>query len=106
MRGKRLFKSLYPYTIGNFETNRFDQKIFSYAGLKSIDEKKVVVSRRCYLSLLLLTLLFLYKIIVSMLSEPPRRPRLRHINSFNDVIHLLNTCNKIIVLTGAGVSIL
>ncbi|KAG8328475.1 NAD-dependent protein deacetylase sirtuin-1 [Homalodisca vitripennis] len=49
--------------------------------------------------------LTLWKIIVSMLSEPPRRMRLRHINSLNDVIQLLNTCSRIIVLTGAGVSV-
>ncbi|XP_054262575.1 NAD-dependent protein deacetylase sirtuin-1 [Macrosteles quadrilineatus] len=49
--------------------------------------------------------LTLWKIIIGMLSEPPRRQRLRHINSLNDVIHLLNTCSRIIVLTGAGVSV-
>ena len=38
-----------------------------------------------------------------MLSEPPRRTKLTHINTLADVVRLINTSKKIIVLTGAGV---
>lgn len=44
-----------------------------------------------------------YQIIVNIVSEPPRRERLRHINSITDAVRLLRTCKKILVLTGAGV---
>ncbi len=37
------------------------------------------------------------------MSEPPRRERLRHINSITDAVRLLRSCKKILVLTGAGV---
>lgn len=47
----------------------------------------------------------LWKIIVNMLSEPPRRQKLPNVNSIEDVVQLLKTCNKIIILTGAGVSV-
>jgi len=47
----------------------------------------------------------LWKIIINFMSQPPRRQRLRHINSIQDVVHLLKTKKKIIVLTGAGVSV-
>ncbi|KAL1458976.1 hypothetical protein WDU94_010995, partial [Cyamophila willieti] len=47
----------------------------------------------------------LWRLVLNMICEPKRRQRLRHISSFNDVIHLLKTCSKIIVLTGAGVSV-
>jgi len=47
----------------------------------------------------------LWKIIVNIVSEPPTRQRLRHVNSMLDAIRLLKTCKKIIVLTGAGVSV-
>lgn len=40
-----------------------------------------------------------------MMSEPPRRQKLRHINTLSDVVRLLCTSKKIIVLTGAGVSV-
>ena len=46
----------------------------------------------------------LWKLIVNMLSELPRREKLRHINTIEDVIRLFKSCRKIIVLTGAGVS--
>jgi hypothetical protein len=49
--------------------------------------------------------LTLWKIIMNMLSEPPRRQKLRHINTLVDVVRLLKGAKKIIVLTGAGVSI-
>ncbi|XP_023233453.1 NAD-dependent protein deacetylase sirtuin-1-like [Centruroides sculpturatus] len=47
----------------------------------------------------------LWKIIVNMLSEPPRRQKLANVNTMEDVVQLLKTCNKIIILTGAGVSV-
>lgn len=45
------------------------------------------------------------QIIVNIVSEPPRRERLRHINSISDAVRLLRSCKKILVLTGAGVRI-
>ena len=48
--------------------------------------------------------LTIWKIIINMLSEPPRRHKLKEVNTLDDVVHLLKTSNKIMVLTGAGVS--
>uniref|UniRef100_T1HBF6 protein acetyllysine N-acetyltransferase n=1 Tax=Rhodnius prolixus TaxID=13249 RepID=T1HBF6_RHOPR len=47
----------------------------------------------------------LWRVIFSYLTEPPRRSRLAKTTSLEDVIQLLQTCSKIIVLTGAGVSV-
>ncbi|KAL1518258.1 hypothetical protein ABEB36_001906 [Hypothenemus hampei] len=47
----------------------------------------------------------LWKIIINMLTEPPRRHKLRHVNTLDDVVRLLKGAQKIIVLTGAGVSV-
>lgn len=49
--------------------------------------------------------LTLWKIIINMLAEPPRRSKLRHVNTLDDVVRLLKGAQKIIVLTGAGVSV-
>lgn len=51
--------------------------------------------------------LTLWKILVSVLSEeePPRRTKLPHVNSLDDVVRLLRSCTRILVLTGAGVSV-
>lgn len=49
--------------------------------------------------------LSLWKIIVNFLSEIPRRQKLRHINTLTDVVRLLRGAKKVIVLTGAGVSV-
>lgn len=51
--------------------------------------------------------LTLWKILISMLSEeePPRRTKLSHVNTMDDVVQLLRTCRRILVLTGAGVSV-
>merc|ERR1719295_542669 len=49
--------------------------------------------------------LTLWKIILNMLSEPPRRKKLPNINTIEDVVHLIAASRKIIVLTGAGVSV-
>jgi len=46
----------------------------------------------------------LWKIIVSVLSEPPRREKLGYINTVTDVVRLMKEAKNIIVLTGAGVS--
>ena len=48
--------------------------------------------------------LTLWKLIVNLLSEPPRRRRLTDVTVIDDVIRLLQTSTKILVLTGAGVS--
>nr|CAH7760117.1 unnamed protein product [Callosobruchus chinensis] len=47
----------------------------------------------------------IWKIIINMLAEPPRRNKLRHVNTLDDVIRLLKGAQNIIVLTGAGVSV-
>ncbi|XP_063217308.1 NAD-dependent protein deacetylase sirtuin-1 [Bacillus rossius redtenbacheri] len=49
--------------------------------------------------------LTMWKIIVSMLSEPPCRQKLRHVNTIADVVRLLRGARRIVVLTGAGVSV-
>lgn len=51
--------------------------------------------------------LTLWRILVSVLSEdePPRRAKLPHVNTLDDVVHLLRSCKRILVLTGAGVSV-
>jgi len=47
--------------------------------------------------------LMLWKIILSLLSEPPRRKRLQDVTQFDHVLRLLKESQKILVLTGAGV---
>ncbi|XP_037269621.1 sirtuin 1 isoform X2 [Rhipicephalus microplus] len=51
--------------------------------------------------------LTLWKVLISMLSEeePPRRTKLEHVNTLDDVVHLLRNCQRVLVLTGAGVSV-
>ncbi|XP_077504571.1 sirtuin 1 isoform X1 [Amblyomma americanum] len=51
--------------------------------------------------------LTLWKVLISMLSEeePPRRTKLAHVNTLDDVVSLLRTCQRVLVLTGAGVSV-
>ncbi|KAL3876725.1 hypothetical protein ACJMK2_034526 [Sinanodonta woodiana] len=49
--------------------------------------------------------LMLWKIILNIVSEPPTRKKLPHINTMADVVNLLKTCTNIMVLTGAGVSV-
>jgi NAD-dependent deacetylase sirtuin 1 len=48
--------------------------------------------------------LTLWKIILNMLSEPPKRTKLEFVNTLNDVVQLIKASSRIIVLTGAGVS--
>lgn len=49
--------------------------------------------------------LTLWKSILNMLSEPPRRKKLDHVNTIQDVVGLIRKSTRIIVLTGAGVSV-
>jgi len=49
--------------------------------------------------------LALWRIIMSMTDDSPMRNRLRSVSSLNDVVRLLNTSSRIMVLTGAGVSV-
>lgn len=47
----------------------------------------------------------LWRLIVSMLSEPPKRRKLPNVNTLDDVVSLIKRSKRIIVLTGAGVSV-
>lgn len=47
----------------------------------------------------------LWKLLINMISEPPRRHKLRHVNTLDDVVRLVKGAQNIIVLTGAGVSV-
>ncbi|XP_070608273.1 NAD-dependent protein deacetylase sirtuin-1 isoform X3 [Erythrolamprus reginae] len=47
----------------------------------------------------------LWQIVVNILSEPPKRKKRKDINTIEDAVKLLQECKKIIVLTGAGVSV-
>lgn len=47
----------------------------------------------------------LWRLIVSMLSEPPKRKKLPNVNSLDDVVGLIRRSKRIVVLTGAGVSV-
>jgi len=49
--------------------------------------------------------LTLWKIIISLISEPPRRKRLPDVTQLDDVLRLLRESQKILVLTGAGVRV-
>jgi len=49
--------------------------------------------------------LTLWKIIISLISEPSRRKRLPDITQLDDVLRLLRESRKILVLTGAGVRV-
>ena len=43
------------------------------------------------------------RMIMEMLSEPPRRQKLPYFNTLDDVLSLLQTRKRILVVTGAGV---
>ncbi|XP_025203668.1 NAD-dependent protein deacetylase sirtuin-1 isoform X1 [Melanaphis sacchari] len=47
----------------------------------------------------------LWRIIMSMTDDSPIRNRLRTVSSLDDVVRLLTTSSRIMVLTGAGVSV-
>ena len=42
----------------------------------------------------------LWKIILNMVSEPPRRKKLTNVNTLQDVVELIRNSKKIIILTG------
>ena len=46
----------------------------------------------------------LWKLIAQILTEPPKRKKLPDINTMDDVVRLIRSSSKIMVLTGAGVS--
>lgn len=47
----------------------------------------------------------LWRVIAAILSDPPRRQRLQHIQTIEDVCETIKKSKNIIVLTGAGVSV-
>lgn len=47
----------------------------------------------------------LWRVIAAILSDPPRRTRLDHIKTIEDVCQTISKSKNIIVLTGAGVSV-
>ena len=51
--------------------------------------------------------LTLWKIVLNLVlnSEPPRRKKLANVNTLQDVVELIRKSKKMIVLTGAGVSV-
>ncbi len=49
--------------------------------------------------------LTIWKIILNLLSEPPRRTKLPEVDTLEDVVGLIRRSRRIIVLTGAGVSV-
>ena len=49
--------------------------------------------------------LTMWKILFNLLSEPPRRKKLENINTLEDCVSLIKNSSKIIILTGAGVSV-
>lgn len=49
--------------------------------------------------------LALWNVIIDILNEPERRSKLSHVNLMSDVIRLIKESKKILVLTGAGVSV-
>merc|ERR1719189_2620094 len=49
--------------------------------------------------------LTLWKIVLNMVAEPPRRKKLTNVNTLQDVVELIRNSKKIIILTGAGVSV-
>ncbi|XP_011301759.1 NAD-dependent histone deacetylase Sir2 [Fopius arisanus] len=47
----------------------------------------------------------LWKLVLNIMSDPPRRQKLSYVNTLNDVVRLIKDSKKIIILTGAGVSV-
>lgn len=47
----------------------------------------------------------LWKVLFNLLSEPERREKLESVNTLEDVVGLIKSCSRILVLTGAGVSV-
>lgn len=49
--------------------------------------------------------LTLWRIVIEILSDMPKRCKLPHINTLHDVVSLLRSCRNIIVVSGAGISV-
>ncbi|XP_066304924.1 NAD-dependent protein deacetylase sirtuin-1-like [Branchiostoma lanceolatum] len=49
--------------------------------------------------------LTLWKLVVNILTEPPKREKLPNVNTLQDVVRLIHRSKNIVVLTGAGVSV-
>ena len=49
--------------------------------------------------------LTLWRIVIEILSDIPKRGKLPHINTLHDVVTLLRSCRNIIVVSGAGISV-
>ncbi|XP_014216482.1 NAD-dependent protein deacetylase sirtuin-1 isoform X1 [Copidosoma floridanum] len=47
----------------------------------------------------------LWRHVIDIMSEPPKRQKLSHLNTILDVVELIKKSKNIIVLTGAGVSV-
>ncbi|XP_062589774.1 NAD-dependent protein deacetylase sirtuin-1-like [Saccostrea cucullata] len=47
----------------------------------------------------------LWEIIIHLMSEPPKRNRLEEYQTLDHALNLIKSCQKIVVLTGAGVSV-
>ena len=45
----------------------------------------------------------LWEIIIHLMSEPPKRNRLEEYHTLDHALNLIKSCQKIVVLTGAGV---
>ena len=45
----------------------------------------------------------LWKAVFELITEPKPRQKLDHVNTLEDVVKMIETSKKIIVLTGAGV---
>ena len=49
--------------------------------------------------------LTLWRIVVEILSDVPKRSKLPHINTLHDAATLLKSCRNIVIVTGAGISV-
>lgn len=49
--------------------------------------------------------LTLWRIVIEILSDVPKRTKLPHINTLHDVVSLLKSCHNIMVVSGAGISV-
>ncbi|KAF2365401.1 Sirtuin family [Trinorchestia longiramus] len=47
----------------------------------------------------------IWRLLLNVLTDGPRRERLRHLNTMEDAVRLMRSSRRIIVLTGAGVSV-
>lgn len=47
----------------------------------------------------------LWRLVLQLLTEPAPRQKLAHVNSLEDIVKLITTSSRIIVLSGAGISV-